>query len=181
MKSVENDIEASCENFVETKANDVVEPSDMWQPVRRNLRHLLDCFEGKEVPESVIEGSLKYIEQLRRDLPRQQPVSTSQSPSPPQRLELQPPEPFTSSLLSSTSQASFTPTNGRISSQRRLLGFRSTKKRPLKKRLSLAKPTFHQEGAYLASFSLGDNVQIMNIHAKESDHSYSQMDADDIY
>jgi len=178
VQSIRDHIEAICDKATdECHVGKEVEVQDMWRPVSLRIEHFIKSLDNCEVPESIVTGALKFLEILRKDMPL--PSSSLTPPNtPPNDATSE-----TSSLLPSLTPSPYafpTPSTKKIDRQRRLLNFTSTKKKPLPKKNSLVKPTFHQQGSLIASMSLRSSVQVLNVHS-ESDHSYLQMTTDDVY
>lgn len=189
---VEEGIEALCNLGVgNCDVGAEVEKNDMWKPVCENLKTCLDRLSGVNVSSNVIDHGLKFLELLRKEMqavpsPTSSPTSSPSPTVPP--TPTHPVIPSTPTTPASGSRNSFTPlsktphsANKKVSTQRRLLNFRSTKKKPVKKARNLAKPTFYQQSSYLANFALGPDYDVLNVHANEFDHSYTKMDIDDNY
>ncbi|KAK3909793.1 Zinc finger transcription factor family protein 17, partial [Frankliniella fusca] len=170
-------IEVLCLATENVNVGNEVEQNDMWNPVCDSIKTCLDRLSGVNVSEQLFDGSLKFLELLRKELQNVSATSTSplpSSPSTPLRTRTENPSMFTPHSTPGSN-------NRRFSTQRRLVNFCSTKKKPVKKTRNLAKPTFNQQGSYIASFSFGRDQEVMNIHARDFDHIYSQMDIDDNY
>lgn len=183
---VEDELEALCDIANDTcDLGTDVEKSDMWKPVCTNLKTCLERLSSVNVSANIIDHGLKFLELLRKELQSTSPPPVSSSPShfvsspvpstpvPSTSVLSTPITPATGSRLSFTplSNVPGTP-NKKVAVQRRLLYFRSTKKKPVKKTRNLSKPTFYQQASYLANFTFGPDYDVVNVHARDFDHSY---------
>ncbi|KAE8744949.1 hypothetical protein FOCC_FOCC008361 [Frankliniella occidentalis] len=201
---VQDEIEAICNTNDECNVGKQVEKIDMRNPIAMNISHLLDCFSNTDpVPDAVIQGGLKFLEVLRREMPRDTEGNEEIVEEAEDDLDIDEPQEASGAVIPVTpktprpTRAAKTPlrtpktprhmitpqvqspgTPKRVSPQRRL--FHSVKKKPLKKKQNLHKPTFHQEGAFIANFSMGEGLEFVTVH-NEFDHSYTRNNVDDNY